>query len=138
MMNSPKSPPELDAGGAELWSDISDAYELDASQRVQLLEACRAKDRLDRLDAVLRGRDQAFLTIDTMDDGSLEIVIDKALDKANSTANMMKQLLAAMRLPDARTGQRPQFRSARGVQNPRVEGGKPMSALEKARQARSA
>ena len=39
-----------------MWKSITDSHDdLAAVQLVQLEEACRAKDRLDRLDAILRG-----------------------------------------------------------------------------------
>jgi hypothetical protein len=45
----------LRAGGRALWDSIVADNELDAAQMVQLLEACRAKDRLDKLDEILSG-----------------------------------------------------------------------------------
>ncbi len=46
-----------------------------------------------------------------------ELKIDAALTQANNTANLMKQLLAALRLSDD-AGRRPQVRSARGAYAP--------------------
>jgi hypothetical protein len=97
-----------------LWEAISAAHELDDAQKVQLLEACRAKDRLDRLDTVL----------------SVEIDTD-LLRQANVTANLLKQLLAALRLPDPQSGRRPQYRGSR-VQQPTVPGGR-VSSIDRAR-----
>lgn len=108
------APAGLSVGGVALWHAVSGAHDLDATQEVQLLEACRAKDRLDRLDEVLQ-RD----------------VTAPALAQANATANLMKQLLAALRLPDVKTGVRPQYRGSR-VQLPSVAGGK-VSSLDRAR-----
>ena len=50
--------------------------------------------------------------------GDYELKIDAALAQANATANLMKQLLAALRLPDEATGKRPQVRAARGAYTP--------------------
>jgi hypothetical protein len=47
-----------------------------------------------------------------------ELKVDDALAKANVTANLLKQLLAALRLPDDVTGKRPQRRGARGAYKP--------------------
>ncbi len=113
------SPAELGPGGTALWGAVRVDEDLDAVQEVQLLEACRAKDRLDRLDAVLRSGDEAAWAA--------------ALSQANATANLLKQLLAAMRLPDV-SGKRPQFRGARGVQRP---SGLKVSSLDRARAAKS-
>lgn len=114
---------DLAAGGRALWDDVTEAHPtLDATQLVQLLEACRAKDRLDKLDAVLRGDGPTWIELAEDVRGNVEVVVDKALAQANTTANMLKQLLAAMRLPDAVTGKKPQVRSARGAYKPRATG----------------
>ena len=92
-------------------------------QLVQLEEACRAKDRLDKLDSILVGDVDVWARLShrTRTD-DYELVMDDALKQANATANLMKQLLAAMRLADS-TGKRPQRRGARGAQAPSVPGG---------------
>jgi hypothetical protein len=129
----------LNAGGKWLWDGVSEKFDLDDAQKAQLLEACRAKDRCDQLDELLRGHISVWCEMDVLGT-EFELVVDKALDKANASATIMKQMLAAMRLPDDVSGKRPTYRGARGAVAPKVAGGaaKPMSALEKARQARSA
>jgi hypothetical protein len=97
-----KCPKGLGAGGQFLWSSVTENHDLDSAQRVQLEEACRAKDRCDRF---------AALMVDSHD--------SKFQAEANATANVMKQLLAALRLPDPKTGKRPQYRGARGAYKPR-------------------
>lgn len=129
-------PVGLRVGGRRLWEDLTEAHDLDPAQLVQLVEACRAKDRLDRLDGILRGKDHAWMTIEIAD-GELTVKVDSLLGAANSTANLLKQLLAALRLPDDVTGKRPQYRGARGVQKPSMPGGK-VSSLDRARAARGA
>jgi hypothetical protein len=85
---------------------------------VQLEEACRAKDRLDLLHSLLaEGMDSALLK------------------DANATANLMKQLIAALRLPDPVSGKVPQYRGPRGAQKPSVPSG--VSSLDRARAAKS-
>lgn len=127
----------LNSGGRELWDGISENYELDEAQKVQLLEACRAKDRCDQLDELLRGHISVWAQMDVLG-VEFELVVDKAFDKANTAATLMKQMIAAMRLPDE-AGKRPTFRSARGAVAPKVPGGaKKLTALEKARLARDA
>ncbi len=137
MTSSVRAPSGLGAGGKSLWRSITEAHELDAMQMVQLEEACRAKDRLDKLDQLLRGDVDmwAQLTHRTLTE-DYELKIDDALGKANTTANLMKQLLAALRLPDQATGKRPQFRGPRGAQRPSTPGGK-VSSLDRARAAKS-
>lgn len=131
-------PRGLDKGGRALWRSIAADHDLDVMQRVQLEEACRAKDRLDKLDLILRGDAETWATIThrTQTD-DYELKIDDALTKANATANLMKQLLAAMRLPDAATGKKPQYRGARGAQRPTIPGGNNVSSLDRARAAKS-
>lgn len=109
------TPSDLNAGGTALWDAITEAHELDAAQLVQLKEACRAKDRCDLLASLYaEGHDS------------------KLLADANATANLMKQLLAALRLPDELTGKKPQRRGPRGAVKPQVPGGK-VSSLDRAR-----
>jgi len=130
-------PAGLGTGGRKLWRSITDIHELDAAQEVQLLEACRAKDRLDKLDGLLRGDVDSWATlVHDLRTEDYELKIDGALSAANTTANLMKQLLAALRLPDEATGKRPQYRGARGAQKPSTPGGK-VSSLAAARAAKS-
>lgn len=134
-----RTPAGLGSGGRSLWKAITEAHELDATQLVQLEEACRAKDRLDRLDEVLRGDAEVWMSLaGDSDHMTCSLRIDAALGKANETANLMKQLLAALRLPDEATGKRPQYRGARGAQKPTVPGGaQKVSSLDRARQRKT-
>ena len=135
-------PDSLDAGGSALWALICEAHPvLDAAQSVTLLEACRAKDRLDKLDDVLRGDADTWmrLAVDPRsEDGSVfEVRVTQALAQANATANLMKQLLAALRLPDATSGKKPQQRGgARGAYSPTAKSGT-VSSIDRARAAKS-
>ena len=136
-----QTPSDLSSGGRALWVAISEAHELDAPQRVTLLEACRSKDRLDKLDEVLRGDGDTWmrLTEDVRsEDGTIyELRITQALAQANATANLLKQLLASLRLPDAATGRKPQQRgAARGAYAPTAKAGS-VSSLDRARAAKS-
>lgn len=127
----------LGPGGRALWDSITADHDLDAVQNAQLLEACRAKDRLDKLDALLRGDADVWMRLThNLRTDDYELRIDGALAAANATANLMKQLLAALRLPDAATGNRPQYRGPRGAQAPTVAGGKgKVTAIDKFRRA---
>ena len=130
-----KAPTGLGAGGRALWRKITDAHALDAAQEVQLTEACRAKDRLDKLDEVLRGDVPVWMSLDVDEVGvPVSLRIDAALAQAIATANVMKQLLSAMRLPDEATGKRPQARGgARGSYGAQVPGGKDATSRAAAR-----
>lgn len=136
-MTAPKS---LGVGGKKLWKSIEDDHDLDATQLVQLEEACRAKDRLDKLDLILSADVDTWATLvldANCNDGTIfELRMTQALPQANATANLMKQLLAALRLPDPMSGKKPQYRGARGAQKPTVPGGAKVSSLDRARQAK--
>lgn len=143
--NSQSPPAGLGSGGRALWRAIAKDHVLDGMQRVQLTEACRAKDRLDKLDAALRGDGDTWMHLarDIFGDGNVyELRITNALGKANETANVMKQLLAALRLPDADSGKRPQQRGPRGAQKPTIPGGATepgkVSSIERARERAAA
>lgn len=129
-----RAPSGLGSGGRSLWKAITEAHELQAMQVVQLEEACRAKDRLDKLDDLLRGDVDTWadLVQDIQSETTYELRISGALTQANATANLMKQLLAALRLPDEATGRKPQRRGARGSYKPPVAGGT-VSSLDRAR-----
>lgn len=131
-----KPPGDLSTAGASLWRSIQDAHELDAQQETLLVEVCRAKDRLDKLDELLRGDVEVWAQVmHRTQTEEYQLHIDDALAKANATANTMKQLLAAMRLPDSATGKRPQRRGGgRGSYAPRDP---KVSSLDRARTARS-
>ena len=135
--------PDFNPGGRALWDAVTaDHDDLDQVQLVQLTEACRMKDRLDKLDELLRGDVSAWASIESSDGGRPSVlVINSALDKANTTANTMKQLLASLRLPDA-AGNRPQQRGgARGAYGAQTPGGKDsakVSSLDRARARKGA
>lgn len=123
------APKGLGAGGKRLWGSIADEHDLDVSQLVQLEEACRIKDRCDALDRAVRALE---------DEGDLKDYM-VAVASANAAANQMKQLIAALRLPDPQTGKKPQYRGARGAQKPSTPGGAgKVSSLDRARARASA
>ena len=112
------------SGGQRLWDAITGEHDdLTAAQLVQLEETCRIKDRCDALDRVARALEDSGSPADYM----------SAVAAANSAANQMKQLIAALRLPDPVTGKKPQYRGPRGAVAPQQPGGK-VSSIERARQ----
>ena len=137
-MATSRTPAGLSAGGRNLWKAVTEAHDLDAVQEVTLLEACRSKDRLDKLDDLLRGDVDVWsrLVHDTRTE-DYELKIDGALAQANSTANLLKQLLAALRLPDE-AGKKPQQRGgARGAYAATAKTGGKVSSLDRARAAKT-
>jgi hypothetical protein len=135
------APTGLGAAGRTLWAEITAEHELDPMQRVTLEEACRAKDRLDKLNEILRGEADVWchLVEDANEPATYTLKVSAALTQSNATANLMKQLLAALRLPDA-AGKRPQQRGgARGSYAPSAPSGDgKVSSLERARARKGA
>lgn len=126
------APKGLATRGRRLWREIAEEHTLDAMQKVILEEACRTADRLDQLEEKLSGREDAWAHLRTRadsmihtDDGvgvTIDLVVDNALTEARQQQNVFKQLLAALRLPDA-AGARPQQRGgARGAYKPKSTG----------------
>jgi len=130
-----RPPTSLGSAGAKLWRDIVKVHEMDPMQLVQLEEACRAKDRLDKLDSILRGDVDVWceLVLDVNTDHTFDVRVTAVLTQANATANLFKQLLAALRLPDTETGKRPQVRSARGAYSPTPASPGTVSSIDRAR-----
>ncbi len=112
-------PDDLGPGGRLLWDGITADHELKSEQLAQLAEACREKDRCDALARMIDGADDPKLFL-------------SLLGKANETANQMKQMLAALRLPDAQTGKRPQYRGPRGAYT--KDASAKVSSIDRARQ----
>ncbi len=108
-----KTPDGLTVGGRSLWAQVTEEHDLDVAQLAQLEEACRAKDRLDRMDAMVRVGSSTWGHV-----GPVTLTLDPQRS-VNQTAHSMKQLLASLRLPD-RSGRRPQRRgTSRGAYLPR-------------------
>lgn len=130
-------PEGLYAGGDQLWDalvardpELSDALN---PNRVVAIEACRAKDRCDELDAVCRAESVIA------DNGKGQPVAHPAWVECRQQANILKQLIAALRLPDEVTGKRPQrHMGASGVRKPNGTGSARVSSLDRARAAKSA
>lgn len=114
-------PTGLADGGRRLWLALLDrdpdlGDELNPARSVAI-EACRAQDRCDVLDAVCRNEDVLI------DNGRGQPVAHPGWVEARQQANILKQLVAALRLPDEATGKRPQRHTgAAGVRQPNGAG----------------
>lgn len=134
-------PARLGDRGAALWVAVTETHTLTAPDLEILTEACRCADRLEELDKQLTGDDMAWLDLEKMrsDDHEYRVTVDAALSEARQQQNILKQLIASLRLPDEKTGSKPQRRpGAAGVRLPNGSAKpSPVSSLEMARQAKT-
>ena len=76
-------PEDLDERGAALWQDMGGSWEQEPGARLLLHEACRLADRMEKLDRILRGDVDTWVSIELPRDGSedepLRIKVDSAL-----------------------------------------------------------
>lgn len=120
----------LEDRGRRLWDSIHTQHpEISDAETEVALEACRVADRLERLDKVCRANEPVIET----DKGQL--ITHPAFAEARQQANLLKQLVASLRMPEPKTGARPQTRPARGVQQPKGAGS--VSSLDLARTRKS-
>lgn len=87
---------DLGVTGQAIW----DAYEggkLDAASAALVRELARCADTLDRLDGLVVGRSDAWVTIVFDDMGEVHLSIDKVLDQRRNHQLAFKQLTAEVR-----------------------------------------
>lgn len=87
---------DLGESGTRLWREFNADDALAEDDRVVLLEACRLADRCDRLDGILAGDAGTWATI-AYTQGSLSIVVDKALAEARQHAVALARLVSHLR-----------------------------------------
>jgi hypothetical protein len=120
---------KLGARGARLLASLTakDATlaEEGNPMREVALSAARAADRLERLERAAE-QVEPYITTKT------GLATHPVLVEVRQQATVMARLIAALRLPDPRTGKRPQGRPLRGVHAPGAETGS-VSSLERAR-----
>jgi hypothetical protein len=116
-----RAPAGLGGRGRRLWRELVAQEDFDPAERVLVEEACRITDRLD------------VLHEEIAEAPSSERL--KVMSEARQQANVLKQIVAALRLPDEVTGKRPGKRPQRGAYKPsRVSA---VTSLERARAAKS-
>lgn len=112
----------LGPGGRWMWQRLTtiEGHPLTDDQLVILLEACRCKDRLDRFEEGLDARDSALWLELPRDEGEPAVVmVDKAITASVAVQNMLKQLVALLRLPDSAGTLRLPGKIARGAHAPK-------------------
>lgn len=88
-------PEGLGPRGMALWQDVSGGGPVEGPRAVLLAEACRIADRLERLDRMLRGDVDTWMSFE-LDEGSGEMVlrISGALSESRQQVNVLRQVLA--------------------------------------------
>ena len=92
---------ELGSRGRQLWQDL-DGEHAGPSERLLIEEACRLADRLDRLDAILRGDEHEWMRVRVGDGDEVTVVVDRALSEARQQQVALARLLGELR--QARSG----------------------------------
>lgn len=130
MTGLPAPDEHLEDRGKRLWASMLVQHPaMSEAEREVALEACRVADRLERLDRVCRVSEPVIET----DKGGL--ITHPAFAEARQQANLLKQLVASLRLPEPASGRRPQAHPGGGVNQPKGAGN--VTALEKFRKASS-
>ena len=144
MARQPRStaPDGLSPRAAKFWDTITREHSPSAADLLILEEACRMKDRLDGLNDVIQGKGVINLmhlriphALEEGDDGTVQVTmtVDNVLSEARQQANVLKQLITALRLPDEQSGKKPQVRTARGAYNSAAAPAGKVTALDAAR-----
>lgn len=111
------TPAAIDLGnrGRRLWRQIADEGDLKPGERVVLEEACRTADRLDTLDRILRGDDDAWMRFRVNQDGDeVTVVVNNVLAEVRQQQVTLKQLLAELRTSRAEAAGKPPRRGKGG------------------------
>lgn len=123
------APTDLGARGRRLWRSLTDRdstlNEALNPLREVAIEACRTADRCERLDVICR-------EVEPVIEGRSGPITHPAFAEARQQATMLKQLVISLRLPDQKTGVRPQSRPGAATRRP-VPG--KVSSLDRARAA---
>lgn len=86
------APEEFGPGGAALKASL-DSPNDDAPTRALIVEACRAKDRLDRLNRITSGDEDVWCRIFT-GEGEIALKLDTAVSEQRQLTTVFRQLLA--------------------------------------------
>lgn len=101
-MGEQKAPPGLGESGLTLWEDVTGRFDLDAENLGTLVDACRARDRLDVLATVLAESEPLVQT-------SQGVKPHPVFTEMRSTELAYARLVASLRLPED-DGEQPQRR----------------------------
>lgn len=82
--------------GKEIWAAFS-ADALPAGSRALVHEACRLADTLDRLDAILGGRQKEWIKVEVDALGEVTLVVDALLGERRQQALAFKMVMQEIR-----------------------------------------
>lgn len=90
------NPHHLGARGLRLWKSIATGRKLTEIEQQNLVEACRIADRLEKLDELVRGDEDAWfrLKLPRTDEGAVEVLINDPMKEARMHAAALRQLIA--------------------------------------------
>lgn len=103
-----RMPRGLQAPGQKLWKSTFEQYELSDTEAAVLEEACRARDWIAQLDAVV-ARDGVMAS------SSQGIRVHPALTEVRQQRLLLARLLATLSIPPLEDDDLPPARKARGV-----------------------
>ncbi|MEU4214028.1 hypothetical protein [Actinoplanes sp. NPDC026623] len=98
-------PVGLEGRGRKLWREVAagPGSRLGPLELLLLAEACRTADRLERLDGVIRGKGNEWITLaaELEDRSEVAVVIDAALSEARQQQGRLTSIVAELRLRTA-------------------------------------
>lgn len=96
MVVSRANPHKLGARGLRLYKSIATSHKLSEIETQNLVEACRISDRLEKLNELINGDDDAWFRIKLprTDDGVVELLINDPMKEARMHAAALRQLIA--------------------------------------------
>lgn len=96
MTTSRANPHGLGARGLRLYKSIATGRKLSEIEVQNLVEACRISDRLEKLNELVNGDEDAWFRIKLprTDDGVVEVLINDPMKEARMHAAALRQLLA--------------------------------------------
>jgi hypothetical protein len=93
----PKAPtPSFGKVGTDLWKRLHTGRSFDPAGDLLVTEACRIADRLNQLDALLRGDIPTWAEITEGRGGQLVLQVDSALAEARQQAGQLRAIFATL------------------------------------------
>ena len=99
----PVNPHNLGDRGLRLYAAIADGKTLTEPEIVNLVEACRIADRLEQLNALITGDEDAWLRLKfpRFDEDPIEVLINDPMKEARMHAAALRSLLAPFEVTKA-------------------------------------